>query len=196
MNARDWKLKRPFIQEHTPAGFFGCFLNRAPLLMAFVMTIIFAGGCSHSEELWKPDTQWHAEAVAETNCAWRGSYRNARETLRVRSQEWKLIAYDPKKDVCEWGFKVILEFPKHPDYKPQSGFTPVMPIEKIDYELYDKDGFHITSLKLSGKDLCVPVEKEETFQYTGFISSALARRAAFGKVNIAAGYPPDPPKPK
>jgi hypothetical protein len=141
--------------------------------------------------------------LTDTNSSWRGSYQNALDTLRLRSHAWKLIDYDAKKDRCDWGFKLTMEFPEHPDYKPMHDdpahpdkitAVPVMTISKIEYELYDKDGFHLASLFLSGSDVAVGVGETKTFQQTGFISSALARRAASGRVNIRAGYVPEPRK--
>jgi hypothetical protein len=164
---------------------------RMPFLLPPVIVIVVLLGCSRSERRWQPNTQWRAEIVSETNSTWRGSYQNALDTLRLRSHAWKLIDYDPKRDRCEWGFKVTVEFPSHPDYKPGHNdpshpdkitFWPVMTISKIDYELFDKDGFHLASLSLLGTDLVV--ETQETFHHTGFISSALARRAVSGRVNI------------
>jgi hypothetical protein len=103
---------------------------------------------------------------------------------------------------------VTVEFPAHPDYKPlyndpshpdKITGVPVMSISTIEYALYDKDGFHLASLsRLSllgvGNDLSVNAQEAKTFQHTGFIPSALARRAASGRVNIQAGYVPEPRK--
>jgi hypothetical protein len=92
-----------------------------------------------------------------------------------------------------------VEFRKHPDYKPlhddpahpdKVTAVPVMTISKIDYELYDKDGFLLTTLALSA-ELAIEVGESKTFQHTGFISSALARRAASGRINIQGGYVPE-----
>jgi len=176
---------------------------RTPIFLSFVIAVIFGAGCSRSERHWQPDTEWHTEVVTDTNSSWRGSYQNALDTLRLRSHAWKLIDYDAKRDRCDWGFKLAVEFPEHPDYKPMHNdparpvkitVVPVMTISKIEYELYDKDGFYLTSLTLSGTDLAVKVGETKTFQQTGFISSALARRAASGRINIQAGYVPEPRK--
>ena len=155
----------------------------------FTALLILASGCKESH--WRPDTAWHTEQVAEAKTSFRGSYQNALDTLRVRSIAWKLIGLHQRTDQCEWGFKVIIEFPDHPNYKPdQFGGLPFMPITKIEYQLFDSDGFHLATLVLDGNDLGVAAKETRTFQHTGLLPVAAARRAAHGKLNIQAGYVP------
>jgi hypothetical protein len=179
-----------------------------PLLAAAMVH----AGCSRSA--WEPDTRWHQETLSETNASWRGSYQNALDTLRLRSHAWKLIGYDGKRDRCEWGFKVVVEFPGRPSNMMTNahGDPLFMPINNLDYDLFDKDGFRLTSLSLRPgpvpklpegyflEDFGVAERETKTFQHTGFIPSATARRAAYGKLSIQAGYAypktfiPDTPK--
>jgi len=151
-------------------------------------------GCS------RPDTNWHVEKITEDSTSFAGSYQNALDTLRVKSHEWKIIECDAKTDQCGWGFKLAVEFPDHPEYSPVIGKdgkvlgVPVMPISKIEYRLFDADGFYLATLTLAGDSLGVEEKDTRTFQLTGKLTSPLARRAAHGKVTIVAGYVPQPSK--
>ena len=155
--------------------------------------LILASGCTDSQ--WHPDTAWHTEQVTEPTSSFLGSYQNALDTLRVRTNAWKLIGLHQRTNQCEWGFKVVIEFPDHLDYKPDTfGGVAFMPITKIEYQLFDTDGFHLTTLILEGKDLGVAAKESRTFQNTGMLPVAAARRAAHGKLNVQAGYVPKPSK--
>ncbi len=167
---------------------------RIAVLLLILLTLLGLASCS------RPDTNWHSEKISEDSTSFTGSYRNAIDTLRVKSHEWKIIGCDDKNSQCEWGFKLVVEFPDHPEYSPmvdKNGKVlgePVMPISKIEYRLFDADGFHLTTLTLVGDSLGVVEKETRVFQHTGILSSPLARRAAHGKVTIVAGYVPQPPE--
>ena len=164
-------------------------------------TLLIVSGCSPSEPAWQPDVEWRSEKITEESTSFLGSYQNALDTLRIRSHEWKLIECDKTKDRCEWGFKLVIEFPDHPDYTAMVDddgkvlAVSIMPISRIEYRLFDADGFHLTTLTLTGDSLHVAEEETRTFQHTGFIATSMARRATHGKVTIKAGYVPQPAKP-
>ena len=163
---------------------------RQTQLIIFATLLMLACGCSRSDSRWRPDTSWHTEAVTEEATSFRGSYQNALDTLRVRSQAWKLIALHGTNQ-CEWGFKVAIEFPDHPDYKPdQFGGVSFMPVTKIKYQLFDKDGFRLTTLVLDDAGMGVAEKETHTFQHSGMMPRDLARRAAYGRLDIQAGYVP------
>lgn len=122
----------------------------------------------------------------------RGSYQNALDSLIVKSSEWKITTVDNKTGQCEWGFRVVLECKDSPNYQDDKfGGRAVMPIEKLEYTLYDKDNFHLTTLVLNGKDLVLCFRDTQTFQQTRKDSLALLKRACYGHLNIKAGYNPE-----
>jgi hypothetical protein len=136
---------------------------RQTQLISFAALLVLVHGCSRSESHWRPDTSWHTQSITEESTSFRGSHQNALDTLRVRSQAWKLIALHGTNQ-CEWGFKVSIEFPDHPNYKPdQFGGVSFMPITKLEYQLFDRDGFELTTLVLDGADMGVAAKETHTF---------------------------------
>ena len=77
-----------------------------------------------------------------------------------------------------------------------------MPIEYIEYQLFDADHFLVASLVLdvhtdraegrSAKNHGLGIDEGETktFQLTGTLSKPEAQRAAYGRIKFQAGYLP------
>jgi hypothetical protein len=155
-------------------------------MINLLMLAIAVGACT--EKPWQPDTKWHNEGNEGESVSFLGSYQNAIDTLKIDSHAWKLIGLR-SEEKCEWGFKVTISFPDHPDYAPTDwGDLPYMPISKIQYNLFDIDGFLLTSLTLDHDRLGVAEGQTETFQTAGFLNVIDAKRVHSGQLNVKAGY--------
>jgi hypothetical protein len=102
----------------------------------------------------------------------------------------------------------VVEFPQRSadvgaEPNPEGSRDPrFMPIEYIEYQLFDADHFWIATLVLdvqtdraegrSAKNRGLGIDEGETktFQLTGTLSKPDAQRAAYGKIKIQAGYYP------
>lgn len=155
------------------------------LIIPLVLILICAS-CSKEEKKWEPPTSWNQGAMDDEHFSWNGSYQNAIDSLEVKSHAWKIIG-ERKENEFEWGFRVIIEFAENPEYDGGYGVA-IMPINLITYELLDEDGFHLDTLEIKGENH-VEHRNVQTFQGTGLISLFDAKRAAAGKITIAAGYP-------
>ena len=151
---------------------------------------------------WSPSTGWHDETGVSERLSFLGSYDNGRKTLKVKSHAWKFIQLRGYSD-CEWGFKVVVNYPEDPsDNLDEWGrFKLFMPITKLEYKLFDEDGFQLATLEMdeskfesNKSSMGVGEGGTETFQTTGIMSVVDARRVAYGKLNIQAGYVPTPSK--
>lgn len=153
-----------------------------------IVTLVFIAilsGCS------PVSTRWHKEPITDSSVSMNGSYQNAIDSLVVKSHEWKVTVVDTKKNQCEWGFRVVIQCKDHPDYQDSTnypGSRAFMPIESIEYALYDKDNFHLTTLTLKSKDLGLCFRDTQTFQETRKDSLDVLKRAVHGSLNIKAGY--------
>ncbi len=108
-------------------------------ILPIITVLILLSSCSKEE--WKPDTSWHHESIDDKSLSFTGSHQNAIETLKVESHSWKLIGLRAN-DECEWGFKVVISFPDHPDYAPDKfGGIPFMSITQIKYDLFDQETY-------------------------------------------------------
>lgn len=155
------------------------------ILIAILVCVLVQTGCS------PVSTRWHNEPVIDSSVSMKGSYQNALDSLVVKSHGWKVTAIDSKTNQCEWGFRVVLECKDHLDYQDNTnypGSRAFMPIESIEYALYDKDNFHLTTLFLHAKDLGLCFHDTQTFQHSRSDSLDLLKRAVHGHVNIRAGY--------
>ncbi|VGO11490.1 hypothetical protein PDESU_00034 [Pontiella desulfatans] len=132
-------------------------------------------------------TDLHKEQVDSKSVSMEGSYDNAVESLVVISHSWKVIAVNKKEGTCEWAFQVDLKCNNHPDYKRTEGFRPDLPIELVEYKLYDSDGFLLDSTYLRSKQY-IYFGETKTLQGSSVASLELLKRASAGQLRIKAGY--------
>lgn len=159
--------------------------NMKRTLVATLACAAVLGGCS------PVSTRWHTEPVTDSSVSMNGSYQNALDSLVVKSHEWKVTAVDTKRNQCKWGFRVVLQCKDHPDYQDSTnypGSRAIMPIESIEYTLYDKDNFHLTTLILQSKNLGLYFRDTQTFQQTSKDNLDVLKRAVHGCLNVKAGY--------
>ena len=158
-----------------------------------IFVVIATVGCRKTSS--DVSTAWHVESGEKNGQMLEGSEANAIESLIVTSNQWKIIAKrNPFK--YEWGFKVSLHFETSPKHEATKIFVPIMPVQRIEYELLDGDGFHLTTLTQYFDGRSVEMGTDEVFQASEEIDADLAKRASFGRLRVKAGYAVDEESPK
>ena len=142
----------------------------------------FETNISDADKL-KVETNWHRydgrtfEVIGDN-----------RDFVKVLSDGWKIIENLSDGDKYAWGWEISIKVLENPEVKPitlENGRTilELCSVEKIEYILFDKDGFELVRDVIKSRSL--EYGSTKTFRSTSEISKNSAIRAAKSSYQIS-----------
>jgi hypothetical protein len=175
-------------QPH-PETFAGEIMKLPQSFFSTLLLIIAVAGCS------PVSTHWHEEKVSNENALISIPMEIVPEILTINSHGWKILDYNKKKKSAEWGFKVNIKcnvntVPSVVDECMSRDLQKLPPlntwtIKKIKYSLYDKDGFHLTTI-IVDESFSFDFGETIVIQESKTSDLSLLKRAHAGRIEIVA----------